>query len=325
MDVRTPKSTRLLELNIEFPDARLAADLANEIAQGAARFNDRLNATDTVATQGFLKTQLDQAREAQAGSAARRLKVLDAARIEDREKDLAILLTEKERLSTHLQQLQLDLVQNQGRSRSLEQMLAKEPEVISLKTSVTSDRFVEVAAQKAFPDGTPLEVTEEAINETREGIRQTYVDATVNSAAQRAGIEAATRRLEHVNKEIPALMRQITALRGEIEAANQDYVMAVEATKGASREYQTASVTVSSKSQDIKQIAPALVPNRPVRPMILLNTLMGFLLGVLLFGGWAVGIQSYREARSESSFEAHGVDDVNEVDVMHATGADRRG
>src|SRR6188768_583010 len=39
LDVRTPKSTRLLELNIEFPDARLAADLANEVAQGAVQYN----------------------------------------------------------------------------------------------------------------------------------------------------------------------------------------------------------------------------------------------------------------------------------------------
>lgn len=304
MDVRAPKSTRLLELNIEFPDAHIAADLSNAIAQGAVRFNDKLNATDTVATQGFLKKQLDQALVAQAEAAERRLKVLDEARIENREKDLAILLSEKDRLATHLQQLRLDLIQNQSRSQSLEKVLKSEPEVISLKRSITSDRFAEVAAGQVFSAGTPLVLAEESINETREGMRQTLVNASVNGSAQSAGIDAATARLGQVNRELPELIGRVTALRGRIEAANQEYYLAVEATKNASHEYQAASVTVSSKSQDMKQIAPALVPERPVRPRILINTLMGFFLGILLCGACAVAVQVYREIQAQDAFTA---------------------
>src|SRR5688572_6624420 len=166
LDVRAPKSTRLLELSIEFPDARLAADLANEVAQGAVRYNEKLNASDTVATQEFLKKQLDAALHAQDEAADRRLRAFDEARIEDREKQLAILLSEKDHLSTNLRQLRLDLAQNQGRSSTLEKALASEPALISLKKSITSDRFLELAAGKVFPDGTPLVVTEESINQT---------------------------------------------------------------------------------------------------------------------------------------------------------------
>jgi len=320
MDVRSPKSTRLLELDIEFPDARLAADLSNEIAQGAVRFNDKLNATDTLATQGFLKKQLDQARMAQADAAERRLKVLDEARIEDREKDLAILLSEKDRLATQLQQLRLDLIQNQSRSQSLEKVLKSEPEVISLKRSITSDRFAEVAAAQVFPAGTPLALTEESINETREGIRQTYVNASVNGSAQSAGVEAASARMAQVNRELPELVGRLTALRGRIEAANQEYYLAVEATKNASHEYQTASVTVSSKSQDMKQIAPALVPERPVRPRILINTFMGFLFGILLCGACAIAVHGYREIQAQDSFTVEDLD----VAPSPVSGARRR-
>ena len=318
LDVRAPKSSRLLELNVEFSDARLSADLANEIAQGSVRFNDKLNATDTVATKEFLKKQLDQARAAQEEVADRRLRILEEARIEDREKDLAILLTEKDRLATSLQQLRLDFVQNQSRSQSLERILASEPELLFLKRSITSDRLTEKAAAQAFPDGTPLVVTEEAINETREGIRQTFVNATVNGSAQNAGIQAAATRLEQLNREIPVLMSVVTAQRGRIEAADQELLLAVEATKSASREYQTASVTVSSKSQDMKQIAPALVPERPVRPRIWLNTLMGFLLGILLSGACAIVLQGYREIQAQESFADE------DLDVARVAGARRR-
>jgi uncharacterized protein involved in exopolysaccharide biosynthesis len=318
LDVKAPKSTRLLELDIEFPDARIAADLANEVAQGAIQYNQKLNATDTVATQEFLRKQLDRALEAQAEAADQKLKALDEAKIEDREKELAILLAEKDRLSTQLQQLRLDLVQNQGRTQSLEKALADEPEVISLKRSVTSDRFVELAAAKTFPDGSPLVVTEESVNKVREEMRQTFVSASVSSAAQTAGIEAATARLNQVNKEISELISRTTALRSKIEAASQAYLLSIETTRTASRDYQAASVTVSSKSQDVKQISPALVPQRPVRPRVLINTLMGFLLGILLLAGCVLAMQGYREVRSAETFP------VEDVDVGEAVGARRR-
>ena len=86
-------------------------------------------------------------------------------------------------------------------------------------------------------------------------------------------------RLEQVNKEISRLLTLLTTLRSEIGSVDQDYALAAEAVKNGSREYQSASVTVNSKSQDMKQIAPALVPERPVRPKILPNTIAGFLLG----------------------------------------------
>ena len=302
LDVRVPKSTRLLELSIEFPDARLAADLANDIAQGAVRFNDRLNATDTTATQEFLKKQLDQSREELSESASRRLKVHEGAHIEDLDADLTILLDEKEMLATRLQQLRMAQVSDESRARSLEQALANEPKTILLKKSVASDRFTELAAEKVFPEGTPLAVTEESLNVTREGLQQEYVKATVASAAESAGIRAAASRLEQVNKEVSQLLSRMTGMRSEIEAVDQEYALATEAVKNASREYQAASVTVSSKSQDIKQIAPALVPERRVRPKTLLNTLMGFVFGVMVFSAGAVGLQGYRDAYRKSSF-----------------------
>src|SRR5215471_10778482 len=105
LDVRIPKSTRLLEIRVEFPDAQLAADLANALTQGAVQFNDRMNATDTSATQAFLKKQLDQAIEDLTNAAARRVKVREDARIEDRERDLQILLAEKDELAARVSSL----------------------------------------------------------------------------------------------------------------------------------------------------------------------------------------------------------------------------
>src|SRR6266566_6889510 len=310
LDVRIPKSTRLLEVNVEFPDPRLAADLANALAQGAVEFNDRMNVTDTMAMQAFLKRQLDAAVDSLNRAAARQIKVQEEARIEDREGELATLLAEKDKLSVELQQLRLDLARDQSKSTSLKQALAGEPQTILLKKSVTEDRLLEIATEKLNPQGTPLSMTEESPNRNREEIQRDLINATVSSAAESAGIEAATARLEVVSKEISQLITRLATVRSEVGGAEQDYALASEAVKNASHEYQTASVTVSSKSQDMKQIAPALIPERPVRPSILLNTALGFLLGALISAAiYYLAIQNRLELTRENPF----VDEEAEV------------
>ena len=127
LDVQIPKSTRLLEVDIEFPNARIAADFANDLATRAVQFNDRMNAADNSSTRNFLKRQLEEATERLAQAAAQRLKIQQEARMEDREKELSILLAEKERLSTHLEQLRLALAQDESRARTLRQALAGQP------------------------------------------------------------------------------------------------------------------------------------------------------------------------------------------------------
>jgi len=308
LDVRVPKSTRLLELNVEFPDARLAAAIANDLAHRAIQFNDKMTAADTSATQAFLKKQLEAANERLARAADRRLKVQQEARMDNLQKDLGILLAEKERLSTQIEQLSLALAQDDSRVKVLKQALATQPRTYRLKKSITADRFFEREAEKLDQGAQPLSMTEEQLNTTREGIQQDLVRATVSAASENAGLNAARSRLAQVNKQAFGLLDRITALRNKIDLADQEYALAFEAVKTASREYENASVTVSSKSQDLKQIAPAIVPERPVRPKIVLNTLLGFVLGAMLCGSAALMIENARERRRSSGLPAGEID-----------------
>lgn len=310
LDVQIPKSTRLLEVDIEFPNARVAADLANDLATRAVRFNDRMNAADTSSTRAFLKKQLEEATERLALAAAQRLEVQQEARMVDREKELSILLAGKERLSTHLEQLRLALAQDQSRTQALKQALAGQPRTYQLKKSVTEDRFLERAAEKMGPSGAPLSMTEESLNTTRETIQQDLVKATVDAAAELAGSKEAETRLGVVDNAITNLLARTTVLRSKVENADQNYTLASEAVKTASHEYQNASVTVTSKSQDLKQVAPAIVPEHPVRPRPRLNALLGFILGAMLFTSLALVIENLREMRNLDLFPLEVVEPV---------------
>jgi uncharacterized protein involved in exopolysaccharide biosynthesis len=302
LDVSIPKATRLLEISVEFPEARLAADLANDLARTAVEYNNRMNASDTEATQNFLKQRLDQAALRATEAAANRLQVSEKARIEDRENQLAIRLSQKEQISNQLEQLRLTLAQNEERAKSLQTALGNEPRTYQLKKSITTDRFLERAAEKMNLDSQGvLSSTEEALNTTHDELRRQFAETSATAASAQAGIKQASTRLAEIDAETSRLLGETTRLRSEMDKVEQDYSLAREAFEAASRDYRNASVTVSAKSQDLKQVAPALVPERPTRPRPLLNTLLGLLLSFTLLTGTALTLESLREMQPETS------------------------
>jgi succinoglycan biosynthesis transport protein ExoP len=302
LDVSIPKSTRLLEISVEFPDAKLAADLANFLARTAVEFNTEMNAQDTESTQSFLKQRMDQAAARLADTEAIRLRVREKAHMEDKEKELSILLAQKEKMAGELQQLTLALAQNQSRASSLQQALSQEPRTIRLKKSLRADRTLERAADKLGLDSDgALSTTEETLNATHEELNRQSAGANADVAAGKAGVGAATATLATIDGRIQSLLGEVTRLRGEIEKADRDFSLAQEAFEASSRDYRNASVTVSAKSQDLKQVAPALVPERPVRPRIVLNVVLAVIFGAALLSALALAHESYREVRADAA------------------------
>ncbi|MBI1941509.1 MAG: hypothetical protein HYS33_08395 [Acidobacteria bacterium] len=300
LDVRNPKSTRLIEIDVEFPDAQLAADLANYLAQSSVVFNEQMNAADTAATQKFLKERLDQAVALQTETEATRLRVKEEARIEDKEKSLSILLDAKGEVAAQLEKLRMSVAQSEARVLALQQALRGEPKVVSLKKSITSDRFLERASEKLLPAGEDaLSITEETLSATHEEMQRQFVTATSDTEAGRAGIRAATTRTAEIDGAINRTLADLTRSRIAVEKSDREVALAREGLESATRDYRNASVTATSKSNDLKQVSPALVPERPVRPRILLNVVLASLLSLILLSGIALGIEGWREMRQE--------------------------
>jgi len=308
LDVQSVKGTRLLEIDMTFSDAKLAAALANHLAEGAVAFNDQMTGADTQATRVFLKKQLDEATDRLAAATSRKIKIQEDAGLENREKDLTILLGEKDRLSSQLEQLQLAAAQDESKAKSLQQSVAGEPRTLQLKRRLSADPDLDKAAEKLALNGARLSMTEESPNTTREEIQKNLVTALASAAAERAGIETARQQLEKVNAQINHDLSQLALLRSEIDRAERDYLLAGEGVKRATELFQEASVTVSSKSQDLKQIGPALVPERPASPRVLLNTIVGMLLGAFLIAALALLIHNYHDLDQQKTLSVDGLE-----------------
>jgi uncharacterized protein involved in exopolysaccharide biosynthesis len=301
LDVRVPKSTRLLEIDVEFPDAQLTAALANYLAGSAVELNNQANLLETTTAQKFLKERLDQAATRLAEATASRLALQKRAHIEDKETQLKILLDEKAQVSKQIESLQLALPQYDSAVKSLEQSLNKEPRTLELKKSITSDPLLERAAEKVGGnDIDGLSETEEILNATHEDLRRKLADSAAQVAGEREAIQAASARLPQVNRQISDLLAELTELRSEMERSDQDFKLAGDTYESASRDYRNASVTVTARSQDLRQVAPAVVPEQPVGLGALLNAILVGMVGLVLLSGAALGFESLVEMRSES-------------------------
>lgn len=284
LDVDVPKGTRLLEIDVEFPDAHLASDLANYLAQNAADFNNQLTMRETQTTQAFLKLRMDQAAKHLAEIEAERLTINKGAGLEDREKEVSTLLQQKSGASNQLEQFKLVGAQKEAEVKSLGEQLSKEPQILSLKKTVTSDPYVQHALQqtRGSTDGS-LAVSEESINAVHEHLQQQYADALSMARSSEAGAHASEIAMAGIDSKIGRLLEHNAVCRSAIERVDRDYKIAKDDFETANRSYQNASVAVTAQSQELKQLAPAVPPERPVSPNIILNVVLAGALSCALF------------------------------------------
>lgn len=300
VDTQVVKNTRLLEIDVDFPDARLSADLANYLATGAAELNARINDVDTVNTQNFLKARLDQASAHLAEARAKSLDVERRAHLEDRERQLKILLDQKELVSRQVEDLRSAAAQSRQQSASLAGSLSAEPRTVQLKKSIVSDRFMERAAQSLATDNQNLlSATEEAVNPTRQELEQELARSRAGAAADQAGLDVAAARLSQIDAEAIGLTAELAQLRSAVDESEENVKLAREGYESATRDYLKAPVTVTARSEDLKPVSPAIIPERPIRPRTLLNTIAAGLLGLVVCAGLALAVENVRRTEPE--------------------------
>ena len=104
-----------------------------------------------------------------------------------------------------------------------------------------------------------------------------------------AGIKAsveALRKVLETNKQTLARLEKEKALKESTQQQLLDeYDLARENYATLSKKYQDASINVGARSTDLKMITPAVVPERPFKPRIVLNIILAAGFGLLLSVG----------------------------------------
>ena len=246
--VELSKNTRLLEVTVEFPNARLAAEICNYFVDQAVAFNEELNSRDAEKARLFLKEQLDHAGQNVELTQNRLLEFNQSSTVEGLRESVRSLSAEKSGNETELAALQLELTRTAAKRESL--------------------------AASSGTSGDPESAVQFRIVEMQSEI-----------AGIKASVEALRKVLETSKQTLARLEREKALKENTQQQLLDEYDLARENYATLSKKYQDASINVGARSTDLKMITPAVVPERPFKPRILLNIILAAGFGLLLSVG----------------------------------------
>jgi len=246
--VELSKNTRLLEVTVEFPNARLAAEICNYFVDQAVAFNEELNSRDAEKARLFLKEQLDHAGQNVELTQNRLLEFNQSSTVEGLRESVRSLSAEKSGNETELAALQLELTRTAAKRESL--------------------------AASSGTSGDPESAVQFRIVEMQSEI-----------AGIKASVEALRKVLETSKQTLARLEREKALKENTQQQLLDEYDLARENYATLSKKYQDASINVGARSTDLKMITPAVVPERPFKPRIVLNIILAAGFGLLLSVG----------------------------------------
>lgn len=316
--VELPKNTRLLEVSVEFPDARLAAEIANYFASSAAAFNEEMNVRDVQRTpEVYLREELDRARKAMEESGRLREEFNKAAGLEELRESVWNLLDEKSQSESELTRLNTSLARAVASRAGLAEELKRQPPKIELRRNLAENP---VFREPLDTEGSPKQrspaassISDESVNSVYQQIQTRLVETDSEILGLRAAIQSLESATEAIRQKLARLLREkavkesaLERLTGEHERARQSY-----ATLG--ERYREASVNVSARSTNLKLVAPAIVPDTPVRPRVLLNVLVALALGLVVSSLLAFCLNQLELSKAQARLDSGSEDKVKEI------------
>jgi polysaccharide biosynthesis transport protein len=286
LQVELSKNTRLLEVNVEFPNAQLAADIANFFAENAVTFNEEMNARDTQRMRFFLKPQLDQASQQLDTSRKNLLEFSKNSRLEELRESVWNLLEEKSQNETELAKLNVSLARLSAKRDGLLAELKGQDPKIELKRSLVEDPLYreDLNSSGNGKAKLPLDtlVKEESVNPIYQQVQSQIVETDSDILGTKAGIQTLQKTLDTNKPRLDLLLQDKALKESTLEQLSQECKLAGENYAVLNKKYQDASLTVSARSTELKVIAPAITPERPIKPRIPLNILLASVLGLLV-------------------------------------------
>jgi polysaccharide biosynthesis transport protein len=317
--VELAKNTRLLEVSVEFPEPKLAADIANYFASNAVAFNEEMNARDAQRTRESLKQQLDQALEAMERSRQTLLEFSKTSGLEELRESVWSLLEEKSQAESQLAQLNTDLSRVSARRQGLGEELQRQAPRIELKRSLAENPILKESLsagspEKSAPPATTL-VKEESVNPVYQQVQSLLVETDVELLGLGAARQAVEKAAEARKQRLAVLLREKALKESTLDRLTQDYQLASDSYESLSKQYQDAWMNVSARSTDLKVIAPAIVPERPVSPRLPLNVVLAAALGLVLSSLLALWLHQFELSKAEMPLELEngGAERINEI------------
>lgn len=330
LKVKSVRGTDVMELSYRSTDPQEAANVINFLMKSYLEGNILNNRAEATAAKEFLSKQVPQLerRVVVAEADLRRFKdenrvveLTEEAKVGvEAIKDLSAELTRAQaalaekntRVQTLQNQLELNRQQavelsNLNQSQGVQQVLAEyqktQDELAVAKTRLTNDHptvinltekvnalrnQLEQRVGKVLGAGVAVPERDLQIGQLKQSLTADLVRAEADRLAAEQQVQVISRALtDYQNRlaALPKLQQRQRALERKLQVAQSTYQQVL-------KQLQEVEVAEQQKVGNARIVSPALVPDKPVSPKIMLNLALGGFLGVLLGAGTALLLEA---------------------------------
>lgn len=294
---RRPQTSYIYAIRYQSPDPKIAADVANELANRFTASHIRRQSRQARLTSDFLRRE---AERAEAELAAQRTKITEFNQAHRGElpSELATKLARLERLQQQSQSLALQISDAEGRLLTLQTqepaagrratLLADLRNRLIQERTIYTDEHPNVMALQRQIEVLQAEVANERARESTGQISQDPAALVIKREiegyrAQLASVEEQIRELDSAVAAIPAREETLSALQQQEQLLLERFVNAARKVREAEL---AESLQHAQQGYRVSVLDPAGVPSQPVRSPLLIAALAAAgLLGASVVSG----------------------------------------
>lgn len=273
VSIQPKRGTNLLILTAILPDPKLAADVANFVAQKAVELNARLNQTDTVSTKEFVQHQRDQARQMMETTQAALVEFKRNANLESLRTQQRILLATKERLAELYSDFTIKLKGLQSEVVALKRAFTKQEQLLTVTKSIFSDPAMLAAAQDRGPMDvkalSSVQLKSQEINGVYQALQANLIDQEASLASLEGRRQDVEQKISDNEANLILIERKIADADARLEELTRNHSLAKASYELFAKKFDEASLSVASRVTELKIVDPAIVPTRPISRKII--------------------------------------------------------
>lgn len=295
VQVSAVKDTNLIEIKVQHNDPKLAADIANTLAQEFLAFISENNQQQMAKSVEFLEKQRENVQKDLAQAAAA-LKDFNS-----KPRGVALLQKETEKrmadlteYQTRLNQAEVELAQLEAARATLSARLKETPPTLKIKKPVSPEAMALLESMRREGNQNapelPLTVTAEEVNPVYVSLEQALAEKEAAIAEKEAQMAGLRRVIAEVQKGLEELQAELTAKSTEQSRLAREVQQLEEAEGLLAAKITEAKV---ARSLDLGEAtlllaAPALPPDHPIKPNKRLNVVVAAAVGLVVAVGLAL-------------------------------------
>lgn len=289
LEVAPSKQSSLIEVTFTSVDPQFSATVANSFAENYVQTSVQLKVEPAQKATGYFSEQIKTMRDNLEQAQSRLSEYQQKHGITNPEQNLDVENMRLNELSAQLSVAQAAAIDSQSRKYNAQNSAGDSPDIaispviqnLKLETTRAETKLAEIS-QRMGKNHPQYQSAETELNKIRIQLREETQRAT-NSISSAANINQ--QRESELRTQVNLQKNKVLALnllRDEMGVLQKDVETAKKAMDAVTQRYSQTSIEGQSNQSDIAILNPAIPPDSPSSPRVLINIALAIIMGAIL-------------------------------------------